>query len=122
MAKTSKSCWSGRERQIARTDWNSERTPLSGENSRHGGGDVILLKSADHIVEVKLRAGFVHHTLFKAAQADAKKHKKKYAILYTCKKFEDGWLVTISGELFTQLLQIPEVRKLLPGMEPSNDA
>lgn len=102
---TSKSCWTAFERAVARTDWDSERMPLSGENSRHGGGDVIIPKDVPFLVECKLRASFAHHALFKAAKEDAKKHGKEHAVLYTKKKGEHGWLVTVDGELFSQLIR-----------------
>jgi hypothetical protein len=90
---------------VAQRDWRSHRTPLSGENSRHGGGDVILPAESPYLVECKLRAAFVHHTLFAAAKKDAAKHGKQHAILYTKRKREHGWLVTIDGELFSKLLE-----------------
>jgi hypothetical protein len=111
--KTSKSCWSGFERQVARTDWNSERMPLSGSASRHGGGDVIIPKDLDVLIECKLRAAFITHTLFADAVADAVKHKKRHAILYTKRKHDRGWLVTIDGNLWTKLLQIDGVMEAL---------
>jgi hypothetical protein len=111
--KTSKSCWSGFERKVARQDWGSERMPLSGENSRHGGGDVIIPADLDVLVECKLRAAFVHHTLFADAVKDAVKHKKRNAILYTKKKGDHGWLVTIDGLLWNKLLQIEGVMDAL---------
>ena len=102
---TSKSTWTGFERVVASRDWDSFRTPLSGENSRHGGGDVILPADSPYLVECKVRAAFNHHALFAEAKKDAVKHGKKHAILYTKKKREHGWLVTIDGELFTQMLE-----------------
>ena len=101
---TSKSAWTSFERAVAARDWDSFRTPLSGENSRHGGGDVILPVESPFLVECKLRSKFAHHSLFAEAERDAKKHGKQHPILYTRKKHEHGWLVVIDGELFSALL------------------
>ena len=77
--------------------------PLSGENSGHGGGDVLLPADSPYLVECKLRARFAHHALFKAAKADAKKHGKPWTLLFTKQKYEDGFLVTMDAELFKTL-------------------
>lgn len=108
MSKTSKSCWSGFERECAK-DWGSYRTPLSGANSRHGGGDVIIPEDVDVLVECKLRAKHAHHSLFSEAEADAKKHGKKHVVLYTKQKHEHGRLVVIDGDLWTNILAIEGV-------------
>jgi hypothetical protein len=118
MAKTSKSCWTGFERRVAAQDWASKRNPLSGANSRQDdgsprGGDVIIPQGLDVLVECKLRASFAHHTLFADAVADAVKHKKRHAILYTKKKHDHGWLVTVDGGLWNKLLQIEGVMDAL---------
>lgn len=101
---TSKSTWTRFEREIAAA-WGTRRTPLSGENSGHGGGDIILT-GLDALVEAKLRARFQHHSMFRAAQADAKKHgvTPRNVFLYTRKKAEHGALVTMDASLFHELL------------------
>jgi hypothetical protein len=108
MAKTSKSCWKNFERECAK-DWKSFRMPLSGQNSRHGGGDVLIPDDVDVLVECKLRAKHAHHALFSAAEADALKHGKKHAILYTKQKHKHGCLVVLDGELWSELLTIDGV-------------
>jgi hypothetical protein len=115
---TSKSAWTKFERDIARTDWASERMPLSGENSRHGGGDVIIPKYLDVLIECKYRATQKHHTLYKDAIADAAKHGKKHGILYTKVKGDHGWCVVVGGELFSQIIKLPEVQELLRVRNP----
>lgn len=110
MAKTSKSCWTAFERWIA-SFWGTKRTPLSGENSGHGGGDIILT-GYDALVEAKLRSKFIHHTLFRAAQADAKKHKINplHTFLYTKLKHERGAIVLMDAEFFHS--------EVLPSLQP----
>jgi hypothetical protein len=115
---TSKSAWTGFERAVARTDWDSERNPLSGANSRQDdgsprGGDVIIPQDVNVLVEAKYRAIHAHHTIFEAAQADATKHGKKHALLYTKVKRSQGWLVVVGGELWTSILKLPQVQELL---------
>lgn len=118
MASTSKGTWKAFERIVAATDWNSKRNPLSGANSRQDdgsprGGDVILPARYDVLVECKYRASHAHHTLFEAVQADAAKHRKRWAILYSKVKRTSGWLVVLDGALWTKVLALPEVQKLL---------
>lgn len=119
MAKTSKSAWTALERRAAE-DWDSRRNPLSGANNRDDNGDarpgdVILDPQVwNHSVECKYRASHAHHSLFRDAAADSKKHKRdpKLAVLYTKQKHEIGHLVVISGELFTEMLAVPGVKEL----------
>lgn len=106
---TSKSTWTQFERECAK-DWGSFRMPLSGMNSRHGGGDVIIPADVDVLVECKYRAKHAHHALFNAAAADAKKHGKKHPIVYTKMKQEHGCRVILDGATWTKLLDIPGVR------------
>jgi hypothetical protein len=123
---TNKNTWKAFERDIARTDWDSERNPLSGSNSRQDdgsprGGDVIIPQGTDVLVEAKYRASFLHHGLFEAAEADAKKHKKAQAILYTKQKRSHGWLVVLDGILFSQIVRIPQVQELLAKKDTPNE-
>ena len=114
---TSKSAWTDFERKVARQDWGSERMPLSGMNSRHGGGDVIIPADMDVLVECKYRALHAHHTLLKDAQIDAAKHGKKFAILYTKTKYAEGWVVTLDGSLWHDIISLPQVQELLKTKE-----
>ena len=63
-------------------------------------------------VECKLRAKFIHHTLFRAVQTDAKKHGKEpeFSFLYTKLKGERGELVVMDAEMFHS--------KVLPILQP----
>lgn len=103
--KTHRGTWKAFERAVAKTDFDTRRMPLSGANSGHGGGDVLLPDGADFLVECKYRAGFLHHSLFEAAEADAKKHGRDYAILYTKVKGQHGWLVTVDKDTFSRLIR-----------------
>ena len=124
---TSKSTWKTFERKVAATDWGSKRNPLSGANSRDDdgnprSGDVIIPKKFDVIAECKLRSSFIVHTLFKALRADAKKAGKTHPLLYTKLKHEHGWLVTLEGATFSQILKVPEVQKLFTRLDCSAQA
>lgn len=97
-----------------------KRNPLSGANNRddRGGlrpGDVVIHSDfhADCIIECKYRASHAHHTLFREAQADAKKHSLSHAILYTKVKNEEGYLVVLNAALFHQMLESKDVQNLL---------
>jgi hypothetical protein len=94
---------------------------LSGENSGHGGGDIILRNVTvdeeegvdwDLLVECKHYKKFAVHTLFRAAQADAKKHgiSPGHTILVTKLKGERGELVTLDADTF--------YREVLPLWKP----
>ncbi len=67
------------------------------------------------LVECKYRAQHAHHTLFEAVQVDAEKHGKKHAILYTKVKRGHGWLVVLSGGLWSEIVKVPQVQELLRG-------
>jgi hypothetical protein len=60
----------------------------------------------DALCECKLRSKFEHHKMFRAAQADARKHGKtpRNVFLYTRKKGEHGALVTMDAGFFHELL------------------
>lgn len=65
-------------------------------------------------VECKLRAKFVHHTLLRDAQADAKKHGKdpKWTFLYTKLKGERGEAVVMDAATFHEHV-LPILKPLL---------
>lgn len=96
---------------MAERDWDSKRNPLSGANNRCDdgslrGGDVIIPPDVPFLAECKLRASFAHHALYADAKKDAQKHGKEHAVLYTKKKHQEGWLVTVDGELFTEMIRL----------------
>jgi hypothetical protein len=105
--------WKQFERVIAAT-WGSFRVPLSGINSRHNAGDVIIPDDLSLLIECKTRAGSLHWTMFDEACQDAKRNgvNPLHTLLYFKQKHKQGYIVTLDGELFEKMLAIPEVRKL----------
>jgi hypothetical protein len=105
---TSRSTWKQFERVVA-TIFGSFRVPLSGINSRHNAGDVIVPPGMEFLAECKYREKFLHHKLFRDAQADAAKNGVKTfnVFLFTKQKSETGFLVTMTGDMFNTLMQIP---------------
>jgi hypothetical protein len=78
---------------------------LSGSNSLHNTcSDCINTDFPELYVEVKLRAAFLHHTLFKDVYECGKKEMKT-PVLVTHVKNEKSELVTIRIEDFIELLQ-----------------
>jgi hypothetical protein len=87
------------------------RNILSGANNvRDDGsrrpGDSTCPAGYDFLTESKYRASFMHHGLYHAAVADAKKHgiNPKTVTLWTKVKRETGMLVTMSDEFYCALL------------------
>lgn len=126
MAYTSRGTWKQFER-VAAAAWNAvfgtpdfviKRNILSGANNRNDDGsprpgDVKLPDWLDVIIECKYRSSFLHHALFKAAQADAAKHKLSHTVLYTKLKREQGALVVLDADLFHRILAAPGVKDIL---------
>lgn len=112
MSTTSKTAWKNFERAVAKT-WGSFRVPLSGINSRHNAGDVILPNGVKALIECKLRGNSVHYTLFKLAQKDALKNgiDADNTLLYLKVKATHDYLVTMTGDMFEKIMQT-EARKL----------
>jgi hypothetical protein len=100
------------ERKTA-TRWGSHRVPLSGINSRHNAGDVIL-KDLNLLIECKFRAKNVQHTLFRAAQADAAKNgvNPLHVLLYSKVKHEVGEIVTMDADLLDLIKSVPGVMEI----------
>lgn len=117
MGPTSKSAWTAFERWVADA-WGTKRNPLSGANNRQGDGSPrpgdIILDGLNALVECKYRASQAHHPLFRAVQADARKHgiNPLHCFLYTKVKREQGALVVMDAETF-HLLCLPHVKPLL---------
>ena len=108
MSKTDKRTWQKLE-QRACAKFGGRRTPLSGSNSQHGtSADCIETGYPWLYIEIKLRASFLHHTIFKQAAKAAQKEDKT-PILVTHVKNEDSELVTLRIEDF---LDIVHSRKL----------
>lgn len=97
---TSRSTWKGRERKIAR-DFGSERTPLSGGNSRITRSDSIHPKL---FVEAKLRQKHAVVTLFDDT-AKLAKLEKKIPVVALCEKGRPGYYLVIRPEHLKQVAE-----------------
>ena len=101
---TSKRTWQKlEERGCAK--FGGRRTPLSGSNSQHGtSADCIETDYPWLYIEIKLRASFLHHTIFKLAAKMAQKEGKT-PILVTHVKNEESELVTLRIEDFLEIIK-----------------
>lgn len=126
MAPTSRGTWKQFERVVAAAwdkvfgtpEFSIKRNILSGANNRNDNGsprpgDVKLPDYLDVLIECKYRVSFMHHTLFRTAQADAAKHNLTHTILYTKLKRETGALVVLDADLFHRILAATGVNDLL---------
>jgi len=103
MSKTSKRAWQLLEQRVC-AKFGGRRTPLSGSNSQHGtSADCIETNHPGLYIEIKLRASFLHHSIFKLAAKSAQKEGKT-PILVTHVKNEDSELVTLMIEDFLKLI------------------
>lgn len=108
MGATAKETWKALERRICKK-FGGRRTPLSGSNSQHGtSADCIETKYPWMYMEIKLRASFYHHALFKdaakMAQNEQYERQPKTPILITHVKSEESELVTLRIEDFLAIL------------------
>ena len=101
---TSKRTWQKLEQRVCQK-FSGKRTPLSGSNSRHGtAADCIETDYPQLYIEIKLRAFFLHHTIFKLAAKAAQKEGKT-PILVTHVKNEESELVTLRIEDFLEIVR-----------------
>lgn len=110
MAPTARETWKELERRVCKK-FGGRRTPLSGSNSMHGtSADCIETEVPWMCIEIKLRANFLHHTIFKevAKMAQTERYKKeaKTPILVTHVKSEESELVTLRIEDFLAILHL----------------
>ncbi len=99
---TSKRAWQKLEQRVC-AKFGGQRTPLSGSNSQHGtSADCIRTRYPEFYIEVKLRAKFLHHSIFKAVAKEAEKEGKT-PILITHVKNEDSELVVLRIEDFLEI-------------------
>jgi hypothetical protein len=105
--------WKAFEREVSRV-FGWERKPLSGANSKHGGGDVIVPPGYNAFIECKYRANNQHVTQFRLAQADAERNHiaKENTMLFVKLKNKHDYTVTISGGMFERMWGIEAVRDL----------
>lgn len=100
---TAKETWQALERRVCKK-FGGRRTPLSGSGSQHGtSADCIKTKFPWMYFEVKLRARFLHHSIFKDV-AKMAKIEDKTPILITHVKSEESELVTLRIEDFVTML------------------
>ena len=100
---TSKRTWKSLESRVCQK-FSGIRTPLSGSNSQHGtAADCINTAFPQLYIEIKLRASFLHHTLFKDA-AKMAKAEDKIPLLVTHVKNEESELVVLRIEDFLKIL------------------
>jgi len=100
---TSKRTWKLLEQRVCEK-FKGRRTPLSGSNSQHGtAADCIETAFPWLYIEIKLRASFLHHSLFKDA-AKMAKAEGKTPLLVTHVKNEESELVTLRIEDFLEIV------------------
>jgi hypothetical protein len=87
--------------------------PLSGVNSRHGPGDVIIPENYSLVIECKFRNSFLHHRLFRDAVEDAQRYgiDPKRVLLYTREKNRHGDLVVLDADMLDEILSVPAARQ-----------
>lgn len=103
---TTKDTWKSLERRIC-AKFSGRRTPLSGSNSHHGtSSDCIELSSEfqKFYIEIKLRAKFMHHGIFRDVKQKAK-DEDKLPLLITHEKNEKNNLVVLRLDDFLELIK-----------------
>lgn len=101
---TAKETWKALERRIC-AKFGGRRTPLSGSSSQHGtSADCIKTKHPELYIEIKLRARFLHHTMFKDVTKMARVEDKT-PILITHVKSEESELVVLKIEDFLAVIE-----------------
>jgi len=104
---TDNSTWKKLEQRVCEK-FGGRRNPLSGSNSQHGtSADCIQTAYPELYVEIKLRSGFAHHTLFKAVVKEAAR-EHRIPVLVTHEKYHEGELVTLRLDDFISLIHPPE--------------
>jgi hypothetical protein len=100
---TSKSTWKQLERRIAAT-FGTERTPLSGSNSKMTASDTLDEK---FFIEVKLRANVPFYTTFLKAQKQARLENKTPIVIFH-KKGSMQNIVMLELKDFVNIEEIPK--------------
>lgn len=96
---TSRSTWKGLERKISKS-LGTERTPLSGGNSKQTRSDTL---SDKFFCEVKLRASFSIVALYRKTSEMARK-EAKIPVLCIKEKSRHGELAVIDWDYFIELI------------------
>ncbi|RLG33696.1 hypothetical protein DRN97_04450 [Methanosarcinales archaeon] len=100
---TDKRTWQKLEERVC-GKFGGKRNPLSGSNSKHDTS-ADCIECGDLYIEVKLRANFFHHTLFKDVAKKAKK-ERKLPLLVTHEKGKESELVILKIEDFLALTEV----------------
>ena len=103
---TAKETWKALERRLCEK-FGGRRTPLSGSNSQHGtSSDCIELSSEfqKFYIEIKLRAKFMHHGIFRDVKQKAK-DEGRIPLLISHEKSEKGNLVVLQLDDFLELIK-----------------
>lgn len=109
---TSRSTWKSRERQAARL-FGSERTPLSGGNSKITRSDSL---HDELFVEVKLRQRHAVYSLFRGVERLAAAENKT-AVVVLAEKGKPGFLVVCRPESIHLLHHTMKDVDRLPGVD-----
>lgn len=96
---TSRSTWKGLERKISKS-LGTERTPLSGGNSKQTRSDTL---SNDYFVEIKYRASFSTMVLYRKT-CELARHENKTPVLCLKEKRQRGEVAVIGWDLFLKLI------------------
>jgi len=100
---TAKRTWQILEQRVC-DKFGGRRTPLSGSNSQHGtSADCIETEFPWLYIEIKLRASFLHHSIFNKAAKKAKAEDKT-PILITHVKNAESELVILRIEDFLEIV------------------
>lgn len=102
---TNSNTWKQRERDIARY-FGTERTPLSGGNSRHTRSDSL---HEDLFVEAKLRKKHTVISLWDETKELAKKESKIPVVVLAEKGRKGFWILTHSEDLIDVAKQRADV-------------
>lgn len=95
---TNRSTWKRREREIA-AYFGTERTPLSGGNSKHTRSDTLHDKL---FVEAKYRQRSAVWTLFESTDELAAQ-ESKLPLLTLCQKQKPGFLIVAHSDDFEEI-------------------
>lgn len=108
---TARETWKALERRIC-AKLGGRRTPLSGSNSQHGtSADCIETKYPKLYIEIKLRAKFLHHSIFKEVVKMARLEDKT-PILVTHVKNEESELVILKVDDFVAIIEDGQIKEV----------
>ena len=99
---TSKSCWKGFERTVAKF-FSTKRVPLSGSNSGHNTNSDSLHPKV--YIECKVRHKIAIWQLFKDT-ADKAKNERKIPVVALKQKGEKGYLLVVRPEDLQKIAEI----------------